>query len=164
MIKISHLYIQIFLDLSSALSLRFTNRKIKADICTLRRQSLYHIGVLWQQEDHNNITNPDGEAKTLSQYINGPSNFGKFHYKNKGVVKPCFLYNGNCHTGKTTYLYWDGSQNVSKATLYINQDFTFTRHKKSHKTQARVDQSFGFPWLRAGNSDVWYIVIITMTP
>ena len=30
-----------------------------------------------------------------------------FHHKDKTVVKPSYLYNGNPYTGKTVYLYCD---------------------------------------------------------
>ena len=30
------------------------------------------------------------------------------HYKDKTVVRPFYLYNGNSSTGKTAFLYWDG--------------------------------------------------------
>ena len=33
-----------------------------------------------------------------------------FHDKDKTVVRPSYLYNGNTYTGKTTSLYWDGPQ------------------------------------------------------
>ena len=41
------------------------------------------------------------------------SRYGDFHYKDKTVVKPSYLYNGNPYIGKTavTSLYWDGPQN-----------------------------------------------------
>ena len=30
-----------------------------------------------------------------------------FHYKDKKVVRPSYLYNGNLYTGKTAFSYWD---------------------------------------------------------
>ena len=36
---------------------------------------------------------------------------GYFHYKDKTVVRPSYLYYGNPNTGKMTSLYWDGPQN-----------------------------------------------------
>ena len=35
------------------------------------------------------------------------SRYGNFHYKDKMVVKPSYLYNGNSYTGGLTHLYWD---------------------------------------------------------
>ena len=43
-----------------------------------------------------------------SQYKEGLSRYGYFHYKDKMVMKPSYLDNGNSCTGKTWSLYWDG--------------------------------------------------------
>ena len=43
---------------------------------------------------------PDLSVDALSRY-------GIFHYKDKTVVRPSYLCNGNPYTGKT-FLYWDG--------------------------------------------------------
>ena len=42
-----------------------------------------------------------------SQYKDGLSRYGDFHYKDKTVLRPSYLYDGNPYTGKTIYLYWD---------------------------------------------------------
>ena len=44
----------------------------------------------------------------LSSYEDHLSRYGDFHYKNKTVMRLCYLYNGNSFTGKTTSFYWDG--------------------------------------------------------
>ena len=44
-----------------------------------------------------------------SQYKDVLSEYGDFHYKDKMVSQPSYLYNGNSFTGKTS-LYWDGPQ------------------------------------------------------
>ena len=43
---------------------------------------------------------------SLSQYKNYIFRYKDFHYKEKTVVRPYFLYKGNPHTDKTS-LYWD---------------------------------------------------------
>ena len=43
-----------------------------------------------------------------SQYKDGVSRYWHFHYKDKTVVRPSYLYNKNPYNGKTTSLYWDG--------------------------------------------------------
>ena len=53
--------------------------------------------------------------------------YGDSHYKDKMVVRPSYLYNGNPYTGKMIYLYWDvpqpvRSQNVRKSP-YTNNDY-----------------------------------------
>ena len=42
-----------------------------------------------------------------SQYKDGLSRYGDFHYKDKTVVRLSYLYNGNSYTGKTAFVYWD---------------------------------------------------------
>ena len=44
----------------------------------------------------------------LTQYKNDLSRCGNFHYKDKTVVGPSYLYNGKSNTDGTTSLYWDG--------------------------------------------------------
>ena len=38
--------------------------------------------------------------------------YGDFYYKDKTVMRPSYLYNGNPYTGKTAYLYWDNPQDI----------------------------------------------------
>ena len=38
--------------------------------------------------------------------------YGDFPVKDKTVARPSYLWHGDTHTGKTTYLYWDGHQNL----------------------------------------------------
>ena len=42
-----------------------------------------------------------------SLYKDRLSRYGDFHYKDKAVVRPSYIYNGNPYTGKTASLYWD---------------------------------------------------------
>ena len=51
------------------------------------------------------------------QYKDSFSGKGNFHYKDKTVVRPSCLYNGNSCTGKTTSLYWDGSQSSVSSSV-----------------------------------------------
>ena len=51
-------------------------------------------------------------TRALSQYKDSLSMYGDFHYKDKKVVRPSYLYNGNSYTGKSVSLYWDGPQVV----------------------------------------------------
>ena len=43
-----------------------------------------------------------------SQYKDGLSRYGDFHYKDKTVARLFYFYDGDSYTGKTTFLYWDG--------------------------------------------------------
>ena len=43
-----------------------------------------------------------------SQYKDGLSRYGNFHYNDRTVVRRSYLYTGNSYTGKTTSLCWDG--------------------------------------------------------
>ena len=52
----------------------------------------------------------------LSQYNNSLAASGDLHYKGKTVMRPSYLHNGNSYIGKTTSLYWDGSQ----AAIFFN--------------------------------------------
>ena len=49
-----------------------------------------------------------GCYETLSLCKDSLPRYGDFHYKNKTILKPSYIYNGNSFTGKTTFLYWDG--------------------------------------------------------
>ena len=42
-----------------------------------------------------------------SQYKERISGYADFHYKDKAIVRPSYLYNWNSYTGKTTSLYRD---------------------------------------------------------
>ena len=42
-----------------------------------------------------------------SQYKDLISRYGYFHYKDKTVVRPSYLCNGDLYIGKTTSLYWE---------------------------------------------------------
>ena len=47
---------------------------------------------------------------------------GNMHYKDKTVMRPSYLHNGNPYTGKMTSLYWDNLQKanvLSELSLYI---------------------------------------------
>ena len=41
-----------------------------------------------------------------------------FHDKDKTVMRPSYLYNGNPYTGKNTSLYWDGPQDHTSMKFY----------------------------------------------
>ena len=38
--------------------------------------------------------------------------YGDYHYKDKSVLRPSYLCNGNSYTGKMASSYWDGPQNL----------------------------------------------------
>ena len=59
----------------------------------------------------------DVSTRALSQCKDGLSRCEDFHYKDKMVMRPSYLYNGNPYTGKTTSLYWDASLNVLNRVL-----------------------------------------------
>ena len=44
---------------------------------------------------------------SVSQYKDRLSMYEDSHYKDKTVMRPSYLYDGNSYTGKTTSLYWD---------------------------------------------------------
>ena len=46
-------------------------------------------------------------SSVLSQYKGGLSIYWDFRYKDKTIVRPSYLYNGNSCAGETTFLYWD---------------------------------------------------------
>ena len=52
-------------------------------------------------------------SRALSEYKDGLSEYGDFHYKDETVVRLSYLYNGNSYTGKAEILYWDGPLNVT---------------------------------------------------
>ena len=97
------------------------NRKHLFKVCT------YKI------EQHKRETGPRLNMKTIFQVW-------VFHYKDKTVVTPSNLYNGNCSAGKTTSSYWDGSL-VASPTLnktgYImhtsTQQFLISNDTSTHK-------------------------------
>ena len=43
--------------------------------------------------------------RALFQYKDRLSSYGDFHYKDKTVVRPSYLYYGNAYTGKSASLY-----------------------------------------------------------
>ena len=51
---------------------------------------------------------------SLGPYLNMktvfPSHAWDFHYRNKTVVRPSYLYDENSYTSKAIHLYWDGPQ------------------------------------------------------
>ena len=57
-----------------------------------------------------------------SQYKDGQSRYGNSHCKDKAVVRPFHLYNGNPYTGKTASLFWDGSQESCWHSIIVLQE------------------------------------------
>ena len=48
-----------------------------------------------------------GRIRAQPQYKDGLFRYWDFH-KDKMVMRPSYLYNGNSYTGKMTFLYWNG--------------------------------------------------------
>ena len=46
-------------------------------------------------------------SPALSQYKDGLSIYWDFRHKDKTMVRPSYLYNGNSGAGETAFLYWD---------------------------------------------------------
>ena len=58
------------------------------------------------------------DNRAPSQYEDGLSRHGDFHYKGKTVVRLSYLYNGISYTGETASLYWDSPQEAWIANLH----------------------------------------------
>ena len=66
-------------------------------------------------------------TRALFQYKDGLSRYGDFHYKDKTVMRPYYLYNGNTYIGKMVSLYWDSLQKATLVTSISNQSVWFER-------------------------------------
>ena len=64
--------------------------------------------------------------KNPSHYKDCLSKYGGLHYKDKTVVGPSYLFNGNPYTSKMTPLYWDGPQ-VLILTNYTHGIYSYVR-------------------------------------
>ena len=51
--------------------------------------------------------------RASSQYNDRLSGYRDFHYKDKTVVRPSYLYNGNSYSGKTTSVHWHGPRSLA---------------------------------------------------
>ena len=61
-----------------------------------------------------------------SQYKDHLSRYIYFHYKDKTVVRPFYLYNGNSYTGKSASLYWDGPPGILVTSVLLKGNVTFS--------------------------------------
>ena len=60
-----------------------------------------------------------GSTWAPSQYKRRFSRYGNFHYEEKTVVRPSYLYNGNRYAGKMMLLYQNGPLVCLQMYIYI---------------------------------------------
>ena len=82
----------------------------KLRLCSANRRAGYFsnlacdwLSIVWAYSEQERENGP----RAPSQYRDDLSRYGDFHYKEKMIVRPSFLYNGNPHTAKTSS-YWEG--------------------------------------------------------
>ena len=60
-----------------------------------------------------------GSTVSPSQHKDRLSRYVDFHYKDKTVVRPFYLYNGDPYTGKMTS-YWDSPQIITRTMIVLS--------------------------------------------
>ena len=79
------------------------------------RLSLYH-GPIQHDVGNSLTTTVAGQKPDPRLDIKSLFRYGDSHYKDKTVVRPSYLYNGNPFTGTATSSYWDGPQRLNTQT------------------------------------------------
>ena len=84
----------------------------------LRDRLIFNMGILILARLHIYLETAPWAPSQKTVFLG----MGIFHYKDKTVVRPSYLYNGNAYTGKTIFS-WDGTLEASRFKVSI---FLFT--------------------------------------